>query len=109
MKEIKAIVRPALLEILRRELRAIPNFPGMTVMGCEGLTAPGRLGEQADPLNDFTRKVQITVVASDELAQVIVERIRSSAATGRLGDGLVWVMDVNAMWRLSSAADPTHA
>jgi nitrogen regulatory protein P-II 1 len=40
MKEIRAIVRPSRLERLRTELRAIPNFPGVTIFKAEGFTAP---------------------------------------------------------------------
>jgi nitrogen regulatory protein PII len=40
MKEIRAIVRPSRLLGLRDALRAIPNFPGVTLFKAEGFTAP---------------------------------------------------------------------
>jgi nitrogen regulatory protein P-II 1 len=97
MKEIKAIVRPNRLDALRRELRRIPGFPGMTVTQCEGLTAPAKLGSAADPLNDFTPKVRIDIVAPDELCETIVEVMQRSGNTGQLGDGLIWETPVTAI------------
>jgi len=44
MKEIRAIVRPNRLPLLREALRGIPNFPGLTLMKAEGFTAPASVG-----------------------------------------------------------------
>ncbi len=101
MKKITAIVRPVRLEALRSALRRLPDFPGMTVSDCSGMTAPDRLGEQRDPLVDFSSKVRIEVVADDVPARLIIDTIRAYAATGHVGDGLVWVTPVEEMWRLS--------
>lgn len=46
MKEIRAIVRPSRLERLRTELRAIPNFPGVTIFKAEGFTAPAAVDKR---------------------------------------------------------------
>ena len=100
MKKITAIVRPVRLEALRSALSRLPDFPGMTVTDCGGMTAPGRLGEQHDPLVDFSSKVRIEIVADDLQARLIIETIRACAATGQVGDGLVWVTPVDEMWRL---------
>ena len=100
MKKITAIVRPVRLEALRSALRRLADFPGMTVTDCGGMTAPGRLGEQRDPLVDFSSKVRIEIVADDLQVRLIVETIRACATTGQVGDGLVWVTPVEEMWRL---------
>ena len=100
MKKITAIVRPVRLEALRSALRRLADFPGMTVTDCGGMTAPGRLGEQHDPLVDFSSKVRIEIVADDLQVRLIVETIRACATTGQVGDGLVWVTPVEVMWRL---------
>ena len=100
MKKITAIVRPVRLEALRSALRRLPDFPGMTVTACGGMSAPHRLGEQRDPLVDFSSKVRIEIVADDAQTRLIVDTICASAATGQVGDGLVWVSPVEEMWRL---------
>lgn len=100
MRKVTAIVRPVRLEALRTALRRLPDFPGMTVSDCGGMTAPDRLGEQRDALADFSSKVRIEIVADDVQARLIIETIRACAATGHVGDGLVWVSPVEEMWRI---------
>lgn len=103
MKKVTAIVRPVRpvrLEALRSALRRLPDFPGMTVTDCGGMTAPDRLGENRDPLADFSSKVRIEIVADEEPTRLIIETIRACATTGHVGDGLVWVGAVEEMWRI---------
>lgn len=99
MKEIKAVIRPNKLPALRELLRATPGFPGMTVSKAEGVSAPSRIpaGKSSirDELTDFTAKVRIEIVAPDELAEELVEKIVSVSSTGHIGDGLVWVTPVD--------------
>ena len=64
MKEIRAIVRPNRLDRLREAMRAIPNFPGMTVFKAEGFTAPAAISKRTvkDELTDFTPKLMVCVL-----------------------------------------------
>lgn len=97
MKEIKAVIRPNKLAALREALIALPGFPGMTVTKGEGCGAPSRhvLGNSIkEQLTDYTPKVRIEIVAPDEIADSIVQRITEVAKTGHYGDGLVWMTDV---------------
>jgi nitrogen regulatory protein P-II 1 len=97
MKEIKAIIRPNKLPQLRKALMGLEGFPGMTISQAEGCTAPTRHGPVTsikDELTDFTRKVRIEIVCPDEIADRIVDCVTEVAQTGQLGDGIVWVTDV---------------
>lgn len=97
MKEIKAVIRPNKLGALRDALIAMPGFPGMTVSRVEGCSAPLRHVARhsiKDELTDFTAKVRIEIVAPDEVAGEIFERITEVAQTGHYGDGLVWISEV---------------
>lgn len=97
MKEIKAIIRPNKLPQLRKALMSLEGFPGMTISQAEGCTSPERHGPATsikDELTDFTRKIRIEIICADELADRIVESITDIAQTGHLGDGIVWVTDV---------------
>lgn len=97
MKEIKAIIRPNKLPVLRDALRVLPGFPGMTVSKAEGCSAPSRHTPSKgirDDLTDYTAKVRIEIVAPDEVADEIVDCIVKVAQSGHVGDGLVWVTDV---------------
>jgi nitrogen regulatory protein P-II 1 len=98
MKEIKAIIRPNKLPALREALRDVPGFPGMTVSKAEGLSAPAKVAggkSIKDELTDYTAKTRIEIVAPDELAEIIVDRIVTVANTGHIGDGLVWVTPID--------------
>ncbi|HSG21670.1 MAG TPA: P-II family nitrogen regulator [Azonexus sp.] len=97
MKEIKAIIRPNKLAGLRDALIALPGFPGMTVNKVEGCSAPSRHVARhniKDELTDYTPKVRIEIVAPDDVAEAVFQRITEVAQTGHFGDGLVWITDV---------------
>lgn len=97
MKELKAIIRPGKLPVLRDALMALPGFPGMTVSKVEGCSAPGRHAARhtiKDELTDYSPKVRIEIVAPDDVADVIFQLVSDLAGTGHFGDGLVWVTDV---------------
>ncbi len=98
MKEIKAIIRPNKLPALREALRDLAGFPGMTVSKVEGLSALSRLtpvkSSIKNDLTDYTPKIRIEIVTSDELSDVIVDIIVTSVSTGQVGDGLVWVTPI---------------
>ena len=97
MKEIKAVIRPNKLAALRDALHAIPGFPGMTVSKAEGCTGTARHQVRQnikEELTDYTPKVRIEIVVADELAEVIFTCITEVAQTGHVGDGLVWITDV---------------
>lgn len=93
MKEIKAIIRPNKLPVLRDALVTMPGFPGMTVTRVEACSAPTRhipaKVKIKDELTDYRPKVRIEIVAPDEVAETIFQRITEVAQTGHYGDGLV--------------------
>lgn len=96
MKEIKAVIRPNKLSALREALRSLPGFPGMTVSKAEGCSAPSRHSPHTiqEELTDFTPKVRVEIIADDEIAERIFDRIVAVAQTGHIGDGLVWTTEV---------------
>jgi nitrogen regulatory protein P-II 1 len=102
MKEIKAIIRPAKLSLLRDKLMSVPGFPGMTVAKVEGCSAPARNfpGSLKEELVDFTPKVKIEIIAPEEVVEAIVDCITQVSQTGQIGDGLVWVSEVDRAWFL---------
>lgn len=102
MKEIRAIVRPSRLQRLRDALRAIPNFPGVTLFKAEGFTAPAAIDKRSvkDELTDFTDKIMVCVLAESEMVDTIKDAIIEAVHTGQVGDGLVWVVDIESMHRI---------
>ena len=102
MKEIRAIVRPSRLERLRTELRAIPNFPGVTIFKAEGFTAPAAVDKRSvkEELTDFSDKLMVCVLADDSMVETIREAIVRACHTGQIGDGIVWTLDIAEMHRI---------
>lgn len=102
MKEIRAIVRPNRLDRLREALRAIPNFPGVTIFKAEGFTAPAAVDKRTvkDELTDFTGKLMVCVLANDDMVEPIRTAIIDACSTGVIGDGLVWTVDIDTIHRI---------
>ncbi len=102
MKEIRAIVRPHRLDRLREALRAIPNFPGVTVFRADGFTAPASVDKRSvrDELTDFTAKLMVCVLCEEEMVPTIRDAIITACQTGKIGDGLVWVIDIGEVHRI---------
>lgn len=102
MKEIRAIVRPNRLQRLRDALRSIPNFPGVTIFKAEGFTAPAAVNKRSvkDELTDFTDKLMVCVLVDTDMVDPIRRAIIEACYTGQIGDGLVWVVDIESMHRI---------
>jgi nitrogen regulatory protein P-II 1 len=96
MMEVKAIIRPNKLAILRSTLVNLPEFPGMTISKAEGFGAPARSQKVnlKDELTDYSAKIRIEIVCNDEFAQVLMDKIVSICQTGQIGDGVVWCTPV---------------
>ncbi len=102
-KEIKAIIPPQRLAKIRSAFRNIKEFPGMTVTKVEGcghhLAKPSN--GVKDELNEYSPKVRIDIVASDDLVEGILQVLVEVGQMGQVGDGIVWVTPVERMIRLS--------
>ncbi len=103
MKEVKAIVQPHRLSKIRSALRNIKNFPGMTVTkveGCGHHVAKPPQGVREE-LTDYSPKIRIEMVVTDDLLEGILQLLVEVGHTGQPGDGIVWVTPVERMIRLS--------
>jgi nitrogen regulatory protein PII len=96
MKLITAVIKPHKLDDVKVALKAI-GVVGMTVTEARGF---GRQSGQTEVYRgteyrlDFVPKVKLELVVEDGLLAAVVEAILDSAATGKIGDGKVWVTDV---------------
>jgi len=88
MKLIIAVVRPFTVEKIVLAFEDIENFPGMIVVDSEGF------GHDHDALDPFKPYKRIEIGCKDEMADEIVEAIRSEAHTGKRGDGMIIVVPV---------------
>ena len=102
MKLVTAIVKPFVLEDVKGALEQI-GVLGMTVSEVQGY---GRQKGHTEVYRGaeydiaLVPKVRIEIVVDDGDAQAVVDAITSSAQTGRIGDGKVWVVPVDSVVRV---------
>ena len=95
MKLIIAIARPFTLEKVVSAFEDIEGFPGMTVMDSEGFGQRLRNSTIAR-LDPFKPNKRIEIACSDDMVDQIVAAIREHAHTGKKGDGIIFVIPVEA-------------
>ena len=102
MKELRAIVRPTRLGKLQAALRAIPGFPGMTVLPAQGFTAPASLVKRTvkDELTEFSDKCMVCILVTPELETAVRDTVLSACQTGNTGDGLLWSVEAQQVQRI---------
>jgi len=95
MKMIIAVIQPFTLSRLTAELECIENFPGLTVGDVRGFGRRiDRSGNRMTSLDPYKNKVRVEIVTGDEMAETIVETIKTHARTGNHGDGKIFVLPV---------------
>jgi nitrogen regulatory protein P-II 2 len=102
MKLITAIIKPFKLDEVREALSAI-GVQGITVTEVKGFgrqKGHTELYRGAEYVVDFLPKVKIEAAISDELVDSVVEAIEKSASTGKIGDGKIFVFDLEQVVRI---------
>jgi nitrogen regulatory protein P-II 2 len=111
MKMISAIIKPFKLDEVREALTQL-GIEGMTVGEVKGF---GRQRGQteiyrgAEYTISFVPKVSVDVVVTDEFAEAAIEAIRTAAATGEIGDGKIFVVDVAHAVRIRTGETDAEA
>ncbi|MGZ4155112.1 MAG: P-II family nitrogen regulator [Actinomycetota bacterium] len=102
MKLVTAIVKPHRIEEVKESLREL-GVNGLTTTDVEGFgrqRGHTEVYRGAEYTVDFLPKVRIEVVVDDADADEVVETIVKAARTGKIGDGKVWVTDVERLVRI---------
>ena len=102
MKKIEAIIKPFKLDEVKEALQEV-GVQGITVTEAKGFgrqKGHTELYRGAEYVIDFLPKVKIEVVVEDSLVDNVVEAIENAARTGRIGDGKIFVMDVDQAIRI---------
>ena len=102
MKKIEAIIRPEKLEGVRASLER-SGYPGISITEIEGHglqkgTVQQWRGEKYKV--DFLPKIKVEIVARNEDSEKIIQAILESAYTGGVGDGKIFVTEVNEVVRI---------
>lgn len=96
MKKIEAVIKPFKLDDVKEALHAI-GVAGITVTEAKGFgrqKGHTELYRGAEYVVDFLPKVKIDLIVADSQLDAALDAIETSAKTGRIGDGKIWVTDV---------------
>ncbi|MEM6463367.1 MAG: P-II family nitrogen regulator [Pseudomonadota bacterium] len=102
MKKIEAIIKPFKLDEVKEALQEV-GLQGITVTEAKGFgrqKGHTELYRGAEYVVDFLPKVKVEVVLSDETVDAAIEAIRNAAQTGRIGDGKIFVSNVEEVIRI---------
>jgi nitrogen regulatory protein P-II 1 len=111
MKLITAVIKPFKLDDVKDALKAI-DVTGITVSEVRGFGRQGGHTETyrgAEYKIDFVPKVSLATVVDDSRVDDVVDAILKSAATGKIGDGKIWVTDVERVVRIRTGEEGTDA
>ncbi|MFQ3361649.1 MAG: P-II family nitrogen regulator [Alphaproteobacteria bacterium] len=102
MKKIEAIIKPFKLDEVKEALQGI-GIEGMTVTETKGFgrqKGHTELYRGAEYIIDFLPKIKIDIIVNDNLASKVVDTIKLSAFTGKIGDGKIFVTNVEEVIRI---------
>ncbi len=102
MKKIEAIIKPFKLDEVKEALHDI-GLQGITVIEAKGFgrqKGHTELYRGAEYVVDFLPKVKIELVLEDSLVERAIEAILQVAATGRIGDGKIFVSTIDEVIRI---------
>lgn len=102
MKKITAMIKPFRLDAVREALAEV-GVEGMTVSEVKGFgrqKGHTEIYRGAEYEVDFLPKIKIEVVLPEELVERAIEAIKNAAKTGKVGDGKIFVMNVEEVIRI---------
>lgn len=111
MKKIEAIIKPFKLDDVREALSEI-NVTGMTASEVKGFgrqKGHTELYRGAEYVIDFLPKVKIEVVINDNMLDQCIEAITKAARTGKIGDGKIFVSDIQRVTRIRTGEEGDEA
>ncbi len=111
MKKIEAIIKPFKLEEVKENLGAA-SIHGLTVTEVKGFgrqKGHTELYRGAEYIVDFLPKVKIEIVVQDEDLDKAVDSILAAAKTGRIGDGKIFISDLENVIRIRTGETENKA
>jgi nitrogen regulatory protein P-II 2 len=111
MKLVTAIIKPFKLDEVREALAAV-GVQGITVTEVKGFgrqKGHTELYRGAEYVVDFLPKVKVEAAIRDDLLDQVVEAIEKSASTGKIGDGKIFVFDLEQVVRIRTGESGEEA
>lgn len=111
MKFVSAIIKPFKLDEVREALSAI-GVQGITVTEVKGFgrqKGHTELYRGAEYVVDFLPKVKLEIAIEDSMLDRVVEAVEKSAATGKIGDGKIFVFNLEQVTRIRTGETGVEA
>ena len=111
MKKIEAIIKPFKLEEVKNALADI-GIQGLTVYEAKGFgrqKGHTELYRGAEYVVDFLPKIKLEFIINDEILEEVIETIKSSAHTGKIGDGKIFVSNIEEIIRIRTGEKNSDA
>ncbi|GAL21726.1 nitrogen regulatory protein P-II [Vibrio maritimus] len=111
MKKIEAIIKPFKLDDVREALAEV-GITGMTVSEVKGFgrqKGHTELYRGAEYMVDFLPKVKLEIVVAGDVADQCVETIIETAQTGKIGDGKIFITDIERVVRIRTGEEDEDA
>jgi nitrogen regulatory protein P-II 1 len=111
MKKIEAVIKPFKLDDVKEALQEL-GVQGMTVLEAKGYgrqKGHTELYRGAEYVVDFLPKIKLEVVVDDGQLAAALEAIQQAARTGRIGDGKIFVSDIQDVIRIRTGESGASA
>jgi len=111
MKKIEAIIKPFKLDDVREALTAL-GVQGLTVTEVRGYgrqKGHTEIYRGAEYAVSFLPKIKIEVAVRAEMTDQVIETIRSAAQTGQIGDGKIFVFNIDQVMRIRTGETDVDA
>ncbi len=111
MKKIEAIIKPFKLDEVKEALVAA-QIEGMTVSEVKGYgrqQGHSELYRGMEYVVDFLPKVKIEIVVTEPFLDIALEKIATAAKTGKIGDGKIFVSDIEKTIRIRTGEEDAEA
>ncbi len=111
MKQVTAIIKPHMLDEVRDTLSRL-GVAGMTTTEVKGFgrqKGHTEIYRGAEYSVDFVPKVKIEIVVADDRLDAVLDAIKTSARTGQIGDGKIFVADMEQAVRIRTGEVGSNA
>ncbi len=111
MKKIEAIIKPFKLDEVKESLNEI-GISGLTVLEAKGFgrqKGHTELYRGAEYVVDFLPKVKLEFIVEDSNLEKAIDAIQSSAQTGRIGDGKIFISTIDEIIRIRTGEKGSDA
>ena len=112
MKKIEAIIKPFKLSLVKEALHEA-GISGMTVSDVKGFGrqrgSTGGIDNPAEYDDEFLVKMKLEVIVEDEDAENVSEAIKKAAYSGKIGDGKIFIYNIDQVIRIRTGEKDSDA